>query len=1210
MRYLLIFLFVPFAFSLSSILLSPIPNGYILEVKNEELRMEEVKVGDETYTIVSLPGEEGTTSEVGKPQLPKIARALGIPDNGEVSIEILDFQKKVYDNILLYPFQPPTTDEREREEFIIDRNFYETAEVYPKEKTSIARKAWWREVYLVNFDIIPFAYNPKEKRLIFYNYLKVKISYTGSFREKRIEPWLAGIYKRFLLNYEFYPFRVEYNLSPGVRYLVIAHSDFASYLDSLVNWHQKRGIETRVISKSSFTAQEIKDSILAEYNRSSPPVLRWVLLVGDVDRMPPSYAYGSFPSDYWYSDLIGNDLYGEVGIGRISVANVTELQNFIRKTLKYERNPLLGEWLTKSSLVAHRENYPGKYSACKRGIYNHTYPYYRFTMDTIMGQYLGNAAVAAAINEGRNVVNYRGHGDYQEWWDWGTTGSWTNTDINNLNNGDKTPIVFNVACECHDIAYSAVCLGEAWIRKYPGGAVASLGASDPSYTIPNHGFDSMLYRCLGDTISIPTPARTYKAPMWDLGWLLLFGDAHFVLRHGGSGGPENAQMYLWLADPALQVWTGVPETPTVQYPGSVPLGPYTMRITVRKSGNPCQDALVCLWKRNEFYTYGYTNENGYVDLNINAQTPGEFSVTVTGHEILPFEGTCIARTGNTPYVIYLKHIIDDAPPGGNGDGIVNPGESINLPLWVKNYGSVIGNNVRGKLRTNDPLINITDSLKNFGNIPANDSAFTGSNGYKFTVSPSCTNRYSLRFNLETRDANDSVWNSEFAITVGTPVFFYSGLRVIDSIGNNNRRLDPNERAYLVVRIKNEGLGHGYNVQGKLYSLDSRLLVEDSFGYYGFIPRDSIIGNEGDRFLVHALNVPPEFPIPCSLVLFAEGGYLKGIRFNIVVGELRNTDPTPDDTASPWYSAFEDVDSAYPPRPTYSWIELRNRGTQLPITSDDQTIRIPLPFVFKYYGMRYTDSLSVCSNGWVSPIRTTSTVYTNYPLPDPTSTNPSAMICPNWDDLYPPYGNRIWYLYQPDSHRFIIEWDSVHYFSPNTLWDKFEIIIYDTTIPTPTGENIILFQYYSANNYSSNTVGIEDHTNTRGICLLCNGTYHRTATPIVPGRAIKFSTEPWVSIAEKPLPDLTKKSFASYPNPFRNENKISFSLKKEGRCEILIYDAAGKLIRELLNTNLKPGTYTFVWDGQDNRQKKVSKGIYFYKVKTPEKTLTLKTILTE
>ncbi|MEO0100985.1 MAG: T9SS type A sorting domain-containing protein, partial [candidate division WOR-3 bacterium] len=221
------------------------------------------------------------------------------------------------------------------------------------------------------------------------------------------------------------------------------------------------------------------------------------------------------------------------------------------------------------------------------------------------------------------------------------------------------------------------------------------------------------------------------------------------------------------------------------------------------------------------------------------------------------------------------------------------------------------------------------------------------------------------------------------------------------------------------------------------------------------------------------------------------------------------------------------------------------------------------------------------------------VYTNQPLPDPTSSNPHSMICVNWDDLYPPYGNRIWYLYEPDSHRFIIEWDSVHYFSPNTQWDKFEIIVYDTTVPTPTGDNKIVFQYYTANNYTSNTVGIENNTSTRGICGLYNGTYHRAQAPLVSGRAVSFVTgEPVIGITDFSFKSRERKS-EIYPTLLFGFRLNSLILEKEE--EVTVYDATGKIVAEK-------------GKGRSGVIERLPAGIYFLKKEGRKKEIGYKIVI--
>jgi len=569
----------------------------------------------------------------------------------------------------------------------------------------------------------------------------------------------------------------------------------------------------------------------------------------------------------------------------------------------------------------------------------------------------------------------------------------------------------------------------------------------------------------------------------------------------------------------------------------------------------------------------------------------------------------VAFTPPPTGVRYYKHIILDTPPLGNGDGILNPGESCEMPVWLKNLCSYPVSGVRGILRRTavDPNVTISDTVKYFGTIQPGDSAWTGNNGFNISVALACTNNYLLPLELVVKDTTESTWVAGLGIRVGAPILTPQGIIAYDSPpgGNGNGKLDPGEIASIALGIKNIGLGNAYNVYAVLKSADPRFIVLDTFGRYDTIYADSVRFNRVDKFRVNATSaIPREFPVPCTLKIYGLN-YTVIRTLNIIVGEITALDPIPDGPRTPArYYAYDDVDTFYLEAPRFNWIELRNRGTQLPIISDDQTIRIPLPFVFKYYGIRYTDSLSVCSNGWISPIYTTSAVYVNYPLPDPTATNPSAMICPNWDDLYPPVGNRIWYLYEPDSHRFILEWDSVHYFSAREMWDKFQIIVYDTTNPTYTGDNEFVFQYLTANNYTSNTIGIEDETNQIGINALYNGTYHRACAPVVPGRAIKFTTDTIamrVGIVEAKSGRISGMKLTTLA---RRNLELALNLFGKERAQLVIYNTAGRVVRRF---TLTPPLEKLTWDGKDENGSPVNEGVYIIRLEKKEGSETKKII---
>ncbi len=1174
------------------------------------------EIDDQTWTVVRLPGEPAVTGEVGLPQLPVVVRNLACPDNASLNVEVIEADFERVEGILVYPAQKPLTD-LDTPTWTVDYGFYQQDVVYPERIADIKLKSTWRGLPFATVAISPLRYNPLKRELLVAKRLVVRVNHYGAFRRHRIEPWTLPILKTLIDNPGRFSLDVGWFDSPGVRYLVIAHSNYVGgWLDSLVNWHQKRGIETRVIAKSSWTATEIKDSIRAEYNRNSPATLRWVLLVGEYNEVP-GYAYpGVGFSDMWYADLepSSGDDYFELGIGRFSPQSSADLGNQILKTLRFEKNPATGDWTAKAGLVAHSEQYPQKYSACTRGIYHFPYGYYRYTFDTIMGGAGGtNAMVSADINEGRVVINYRGHGSETDWSSWDASGqSWTISHINALTNGDLTPVVINCCCLNHVLSVGT-CLGEAWMRKYPGGAVASLGATEASYTIPNHAWDSTLFRSLGDTFTIVIPGvRNYTCPTWDLGWMLCNANAYIQKYYASQGGTDNARMYLWLGDPALTVWTGPLVEANCVYPPVIPLGSYDLNVSVTRQGNPVKDALVCAWKPGDFYVFGYTDATGNVVLPVNATSPGEFSLTITGQGFSPHEGTIIAQSSGTPYITYLRSFVNDSPPGGNGDGCINPGEQIILPTWVKNYGDSTGFSVTGRIRTQDPFITIVDSLKSFGDILGHDSAFTGPNGFKFQVAPTCTNGHIILFNLVCKDARDSVWNSRIYLRVGAPNLQYFGLTVIDTVqgGNGNGRLDPLETAELLIGLRNVGFGHANNVTAILRSGDARLVVQDSAGFYGQIMVDSVRINSGDPYRVRTLAMPPETRVSCTLYVSAQGGYSKVVPISILVGAIRPCDPIPDTggmTVSYW--AYDDVDTFYTKCPQFNWVEIRNLGTRLTL-SDDQTVQIALPSGFGpfiFYGQSY-NQISICSNGWIAPGSATQTTYLNTTLPN---TDMPPMLAANWDDLYPPTGNGVWYYHDAANHRFIIEWDSVHYYNPRDQWDKFQIILYDTTFASEDGNSRFVFQYLTANQPgTSATAGIQDHTRSKFIQTLYNGSYHRGAAPWISGHAIKFSTDNPTAIKEEfgstTLQD--GRLIVVAPTLFNRTTTINFLVARDGDVELKVFDATGRAVRTIVKGSMPAGSYRAVWNGTDDAGRLLSHGIYFIHLNTPETTVRVKTVL--
>lgn len=83
---------------------------------------------------------------------------------------------------------------------------------------------------------------------------------------------------------------------------------------------------------------------------------------------------------------------------------------------------------------------------------------------------------------------------------------------------------------------------------------------------------------------------------------------------------------------------------------------------------------------------------------------------------------------------------------------------------------------------------------------------------------------------------------------------------------------------------------------------------------------------------------------------------------------------------------------------------------------------------------------------------------------------------------------------------------------------------------------------------------------------------------------------------------------NYPNPFNPTTTIKFSVPEAGVVKIKVYDAMGNLVKELYNQYVQQGNFNAVWNGTDIRGNKVASGIYFYKLESPNFTLSKKMIL--
>ena len=1147
-----------------------------------------------------------------------------------------------------------------------DPAVYSVNAYYPVDCAQLLESATLAGYRMASVELRPVRVNPVSGELQLATRIEYRVSYDAGNRDayvpsKEQREYYAGMVRAMVANQKDVG-----RFAPSVRrsavltlpsgyyeYVVISAPPLDTCFGRLTAWKTLKGVPATTVLLSYITAnysgydtqEKIRNFIKDAYQNWGT---RYVLLGGSADHktsgqniVPTRDCWymvqgvggyndeDTIPCDLYYGGLDGTwdadndhvygetndqaDMVSEVFVGRAPVRNVAQAQNFVNKTLTYEQNPPSG-YLTKmllptAILWSSYEERPMQESIARMTpsgwidakLYERT--------GTLSRQRMRDS-----MNSGYGLGNWVGHGDENGVY-MGGSAYINSNDADGLTNGTKQGVASSIACftGAWDEVPGGDCLAEHLMNRVGGGCVGVAMNSRYGYgSPPNPGPSELL-----DTVFM---SRMLNYTEYRAGQALAFSRAWWA-PYAGSGMMRFCIYELnYHGDPELSVWTEEPTTLSASHDAVVNIGnniPYSVTVTTAYDA-PVESALVVLSKGGEVYVKDWTNASGQVTLYVSPTTPGQMFMAVNVRNYYVLQDTVQVVAG-ARYVSHLRSSISDPGPGGNNDSILNPGETVKVPMWVKNWGQQTANSVTSKLRAFDPNSQITDSARTFGDVDAGDSAYTGENGFGLQVNPGLPSGYPVPCSLYCTDELDSTWVSSITFLVSAPVLANQTVTVVDSAhgGNDNGRIDPNETADLMVRIGNTGMGHGYNCHAVLRSGDARFTVLNAVANYGLIRKGDSASNAADLFTVHAAGaIPPETPISCTLHYYADGGYVKSEPFTIIVGELRTSDPIPDGPRTPTlYYAYDDVDVTYPPHPTYDWVEVNAVGTQVSFLNNNAVVAVPLPSEFgplKFFGQRFTQ-VSISADGWISPGNHTTPSNENVALPDPN--NPPGMICANWVDLYPVSGGGgagyVYYYHDTANHRFVVEYDSVRYYWDSRR-DKFEVIIYDTTVTTYSGDNAILVQYMTANGYVGATLGIEDPGEAVAIQGFYNGSYHRACAPIAPGRAILYTTDPpfpagvaeEYSLAGVPV----ELGLGVYPNPLRSRAAIEFAVPVAGCVSIKVYDAAGRAVRDLVSQNMAAGRHSATWDGRAANGKRVAEGVYFCKLATPAGTRQQKLVV--
>jgi hypothetical protein len=1190
-----------------------------VELEVTGIYIDEVEAGGRAWQTVELGIEAGGLLRVeGSPQLPVVARFLKIPDDRAVRVEVLELEEVVLSGYDVEPTQPPLPENQTSLPFVIDDERYGTDAVYPAESFQVSDPMIMRDLRLVQLVLQPVRYNPVTKELRVARKLRVQLTYDGQGDINVKHRRLSGVsrafeplYRKLVANYDFGP---PQDPRDGT-YLIITHDNFADAVAPFAEWKRQKGWRTIVKTTSDIGGSDsatIRAYVANAYNNWPMPP-DYLLLVGDAPMYLQCYYYSgqTHASDLPYTTHEGGDILADMMVGRVSAQSLTEAGTALNKLYLCEKDPYMDntDWFNRAVSVAGYEGGDRFWTVVIR-IRNYVMgrPFVQF--DTLFQRWNLNTAqnLTDSLNQGRSWMLYRGHGS-ETYWD-NVNPDFTTAHVHALSNGRMTPIVIGPTCLAGDFDYSSGdCLAEAWLKAgtpdSAKGGTGYFGSSEVSYSGYNDSLAAGAFFSYSDSMLYTFAQATQ--------WGKLFMLEAYPMPDDIS--EKEIWMFNNLGEPEFNIWSDVPKMLEVTHPATVIVGSFPFGVTVTDGEAAVENALVCVMSRQDtsIYHVGYTDGSGQVQFTINSTMPGDsLSVTVTGRNLHPYLGTAMTITPNTPYVMYLKHSFTDSQPAGNGDGVANPGEEIELFAWVKNYGGVSGSSVSGRLYSNTPGVTVTDSVASFGSIAAGDSVCCQT-GFGLMLDPNLPDNFRVSCSLVCRDADDSVWSSKFSMRAYAARPCFVDVEIDDSQGIwPNGRIDPGEQVELEVTIANQGMGNAFEARGVLRPADTLLTVVDTHAFFGVVAAGSTKVAE-DRFKIQAHpNLPPGTQLHCELAVLWDHGNDTTLFFDFSSGGMVATDPVPDSgPGSPRYFAYDDCDRFYTEAPEYDWVELRGTGTVLTL-ADQETKPLALPASFGpfvFHGESF-DTISVCSNGWIAPGVTADRSWQNRWLP--TDRN-RALIAVLWDDLLPEYGGGVLYRHDEADHRFVIEYDSVHYSWSRDNWDECQIVIYDTTMAADDGNSVWLFQYKTSNYMVSVTAGEQHANGALGMNLMYNTLYHRGCSEIVPGRAIKFTTNPpeLTGVEESPVELLlARHGLLVAPNPVNRTALVHWQIERGAEVSLQVFDPSGRVVRTLEAGRRAAGTYTTKWNGCDDAGRELARGIYFVRLDAGGERTVSKTVLTD
>ncbi|MBD3255993.1 MAG: hypothetical protein GF383_12935 [Candidatus Lokiarchaeota archaeon] len=490
--------------------------------------------------------------------------------------------------------------------------------------------------------------------------------------------------------------------NPKIEMLVIVPPGlpgFKSAVEPLVEWKNQKGVKTIILD--NYTAypgadnpERIRNMIKSYYEKEN---IRWVLLCGDAqnDLIPIRYVYnpdvlrygqgktedipGEYdkPTDFYYADLTGNwdedgdgnygenandnsngvdeiDWTPEVYVGRLPAGDAAELEVMINKTLKYETNPDVGQWMNQmllaggiSDLISEEPpdgedesrltEYITQHYTKQETNYTHLVNFVSYEPSQPYTS-LTPTSFENNFNDGYSTVIFAGHGSPTLFTDKEDT-YYTSSKANNPLNYDKPSLIYADACSTS--AYDATDdnIGELLIKSQDAGAIGYIGGlrttwyytDDTNLEKLNRGNAKLFWKEFFVNKKFQQGRALYDSKV-------AYMQSDYYIEGDGSINYdfERKQIltYCLLGDPEVDIYTNVPKNASNPFVDPIYAGQLYTTVIMDNNSDPVPYARVYLTSSNGLSRTVYADKNGRLSMRVHSNPNLTYNATITGHNLI------------------------------------------------------------------------------------------------------------------------------------------------------------------------------------------------------------------------------------------------------------------------------------------------------------------------------------------------------------------------------------------------------------------------------------------------------------------------------------------------------------------------------------------------------------------------------------------------